>query len=190
MRLLKYAILGLINRSPITGYDITKELDERIMANFWHAKHSQIYPELKKLLEEGLVEFQVEVQGEKLEKKVYTITKEGKNEFREWLLTDEPIGVTPKDVFRLRTFFSDELPAKDFVKLLYSQLSMHKHKLAYLSDNMAKSYSNVPMVGTLELGDYMVLEGAIMREKNVIDWLNKCLFYHGETKDKKILSDI
>ena len=30
MRTLKYAILGLINRNPLTGYDITKEFNEWI----------------------------------------------------------------------------------------------------------------------------------------------------------------
>ncbi len=47
MRTLKYAILGLVSQKPMTGYDIYKEFDGPI-GNFWSAKHSQIYPELKK----------------------------------------------------------------------------------------------------------------------------------------------
>ena len=43
MRTLKYAILGLINRKPITGYDITKEFNNSLV-NFWYAKHRQNYP--------------------------------------------------------------------------------------------------------------------------------------------------
>ncbi len=48
MRTLKYAILGLLNRNPMTGYDIVKEFNFQL-AEFWNAKHSQIYPELKKI---------------------------------------------------------------------------------------------------------------------------------------------
>lgn len=67
MRLLKYAILRLINREPITGYDISREFD-RGLVNFWYATHSQIYPELRKLTEEGLVTFEIDTRGDRQEK--------------------------------------------------------------------------------------------------------------------------
>ena len=35
MRTLKYAILGLISRMPMTGYDITGEFNNNQLANFW-----------------------------------------------------------------------------------------------------------------------------------------------------------
>ena len=52
MGVLKYAILGLLNQKSMTGYDITKEFEEKL-CEFWSAKHSQIYPELKTLNEKG-----------------------------------------------------------------------------------------------------------------------------------------
>ena len=63
MRTLRYAILGLVDRKPTTGYDIAKEFKERELSNFWSARHSQIYPELRKLTEEGLLEYEVEIMG-------------------------------------------------------------------------------------------------------------------------------
>lgn len=107
MRTLKYAILGLINREPMTGYDITREFNSNNLANFWYAKHSQVYPELSRLMEEKLVTCEVVIQGEKLEKKLYSITEAGKQQLQEWLMKDEPLEATPKDVFRLRMYFSD-----------------------------------------------------------------------------------
>ena len=77
MRNLKYAILGLVNRKPLTGYDITKAFNEGLV-EFWYAKHSQIYPELKRLTDEDLISYETIIQGEKLEKKLYTITPKGK----------------------------------------------------------------------------------------------------------------
>ena len=79
MRTLKFAVLGLLNRRPMTGYEIGKEFDYEL-GQFWNAKHSQIYPELKKLLDEGLVVFDVEISGDILEKKRYTITEKGQLE--------------------------------------------------------------------------------------------------------------
>lgn len=63
MRTLKYAILGLINREPMTGYDITREFNSNNLANFWYAKHSQVYPELGRLMDEKLVTCEVRDPG-------------------------------------------------------------------------------------------------------------------------------
>ena len=91
MRTLKYAILGLLNRKPMTGYDISKEFNFQL-AEFWSAKHSQIYPELKKLVSEELIIFKIEISGDVLEKKVYYITEKGKQEFLKWLSKESAYG--------------------------------------------------------------------------------------------------
>lgn len=85
MRNLKYAILGLLSQRPMTGYDIAREFKENAFANFWYATHGQIYPELKRLLEEKLVDYEVVIQGKVLEKKRYTITENGHRDFLNWL---------------------------------------------------------------------------------------------------------
>ena len=64
MGTLKYAILGLLNRKNMTGYDLSKEF-ETTLFEFWNAKHSQIYPELKSLSENGLVRYEVEITGKR-----------------------------------------------------------------------------------------------------------------------------
>lgn len=176
MRTLKYAILGLINREPMTGYDITREFNSNNLANFWYAKHSQVYPELSRLMEEELVTCQVVIQGEKLEKKLYTITPKGREELRQWLLEDDPLGPTPKDVFRLRLYFSDFMTPEELKKHLQAQLKKHNAKRQYLMDTMQENHNNeAPLVGTREYGDFMVLEGAILRETSYIQWLKNCL---------------
>ena len=52
------ALLGLLARSPPTGYDLAKRM-ERPVGYFWTANHSQIYPELSRLEEAGLVDHTV-----------------------------------------------------------------------------------------------------------------------------------
>jgi DNA-binding PadR family transcriptional regulator len=176
MRTLKYAILGLINRKPLTGYDITKEFNSGLV-DFWYAKHSQIYPELKKLTDERLISYEIIIQGEKLEKKLYTITQDGKNCLQEWLAKDEPLGPTPKDIFRLKAFFCDEIP-NDILLIQFQNASIkHSKKLTYLENAMKEllKQSDVSKVSSPEFGDYIVLNGAIMREKTYIDWLIDCI---------------
>ena len=55
MNILSYAILGLIDKERITGYDLTKRFNASV-ADFWSANQSQIYPELKKLVQPELVQ--------------------------------------------------------------------------------------------------------------------------------------
>lgn len=175
MRTLKYAILGLINREPMSGYDITREFNNNDLANFWYAKHSQVYPELARLMEEGLVTCEIVIQGEKLEKKIYSITEAGKQQLQEWLMKDEPLEATPKDVFRLRMYFSDFMTPEQLKTHLSNQLQKHILKKKYLDEIMLTNHNNTaPAVGTKEFGDFMVLEGAIMREQSYIDWIEDC----------------
>lgn len=175
MRTLKYAILGLLNRKPMTGYDIGKEFNFQL-AEFWSAKHSQIYPELKKLVAEGLIVFDIEISGDILEKKLYSITEKGKKEFLNWLKKDQPMEPTPKNIFRLRMYFSNNLDVNTRLTLLEHQLEQHTDRLEFLNSQIAR-YDGVPPINSDDFGDYIVLESAIIREKGAIEWLSKCIKY-------------
>lgn len=175
MRTLKFAILGLLNRRPMTGYDIGKEFNFQL-AEFWSAKHSQIYPELKKLVDEGLIIFDIEISGDVLEKKLYSITEKGKKEFLTWLAKDQPMEATPKNIFRLRMYFSNNLDISTRITLLEHQLEQHNDRLEFLYSQIER-YASVPPINSDDFGDYIVLESAIIREKGSIEWLNKCITY-------------
>ena len=176
MRILKYAILGLINRNPLTGYDITKEFNSGLV-EFWYAKHSQIYPELKKLTDEDLISYETVIQGEKLEKKLYTITEKGKKCFQKWLAKEDPLEPTPKDIFRLKAYFCDEMDANTLLRQFQSTLCKHSEKLEYLEDHMCELLKNddISKVSSPRFGDYIILNGAIMREKTYIEWIEDCI---------------
>ena len=176
MRTLKYAILGLINRKAMTGYDLMKEFTIDLV-NFWHAQHSQLYPELKKLTNEGLITFETVLQGEKLEKKLYSITEEGKKVFLSWLAKQDPLEPTPKDIFRLKAYFIESMRKEDILKQFHYQLDQRKEKLAKLEAAMLQHpyAKNIADIISPLYGDYIVLKGAIMRERTNIDWLTQCI---------------
>ena len=134
MGTLKYAILGLLNRNEMTGYELSKEF-ETTLFEFWNAKHSQIYPELKSLNAEGLIQYRVEITGNVLEKKVYTITDEGRRDFSEWEETLCPIQTASKDESRLRLFFLDGASPDFQQRFLADQLSQHQKHLEHLLEN-------------------------------------------------------
>lgn len=175
MRTLKYAILGLLNRRPMTGYELTKEFNFEL-AEFWFANHSQIYPELKKLHGEGLVTFDVEISGDILEAKRYTITEAGRSDLIKWLHKDEKIERTPKNIFRLRMYFSNELDLQTRIHLLENQRQQHLKRVNTLKKT-SEQYPELPDFNSDRFGDFIVLKGAIMREENVIAWIDLCIGY-------------
>lgn len=173
MRELKYAILGLLNQKSMSGYELSAEF-ESALNEFWSAKHSQIYPELKKLTQEGMITYEVAISGHTLQKKIYTITDAGREDFLKWLSLDQPMSSTPKDVFRLRVFFSGELTAGQRRAMFESHLAQHHSRLSYLRQQLQK-FDGIPVPSSAEMGDYLVLTGAIMREEMTCEWLKKCI---------------
>ena len=173
MGVLKYAILGLLNRQKMTGYDISRACDTSLF-EFWNAKHSQIYPELKSLTEAGLVEYEIEIAGNVLQKKLYSISPAGREAFHIWELTrHKPRGV-PKDEFRLQLFFSDSIPSEQRLALLNAEREAHIERLAQLHDDLNK-FDGIPPADDCAFCDYMVLLGAIKREEASCDWLETCI---------------
>lgn len=81
---LRYALLIALQEAPATGYEITKRFDEA-MGYFWQSSHQQIYLELKKMTEKGLVEFEEREQAGKPDKKIYHATEKGLQELKQWL---------------------------------------------------------------------------------------------------------
>ena len=173
MRTLKYAILGLLNQKEMTGYDLMKQF-ESTLCEFWSAKHSQIYPELKKLTEEGCVAYRQEASDNGLEKKLYHITEKGRTDFMSWLSSETPSQPTPKDISRLKIFFCSCLPPEERKFMLEEQVYRHTARLKHLQNNQQK-FTQVPASDSDEFGDYLVLMGAIMREETTIEWLKKSL---------------
>ena len=97
---LRHALLGALADQPRTGYALLKHF-EQSFAYAWPASHSQIYPELARLLEAGLIE---QAETGPRGSKTYALTDEGLAEIRRWLRETEPDRRVRSEA-GLRTFF-------------------------------------------------------------------------------------
>jgi len=102
--MLKYALLGLLQYAPMSGYDLEQFINNSI-THFWHAKLSQIYRTLKQMEAAGLVTSEMQAQEQHRSKRVYEITPAGKAEFENWLGEYSTELDETKLPFLLRTFF-------------------------------------------------------------------------------------
>jgi DNA-binding PadR family transcriptional regulator len=102
MRTLGYAVLGLLSREELSGYDLKRWM-EWPLGYFWSARHSQIYPELARLEEDGFVTHTVVEQSGRPDKKVYRITAEGREALKEWVI-EPPASRPVRDELTLKAY--------------------------------------------------------------------------------------
>jgi PadR family transcriptional regulator AphA len=101
-------ILGMIALGRATGYDI-KQLVDKSTRFFWAASYGQIYPELKRLEDEGLIHGRPEPSGGRA-RTVYELTEQGREALESWLASDAEPLYELRDEGMLKLFFSDCAP--------------------------------------------------------------------------------
>lgn len=117
---LKHGLLGLLNYSSMTGYELDKAF-KASLSFFWQAKTSQIYRELDAMERQGWLNSQRIIQSEKPNKRVYTITDTGKKELAHWLSLPEgdiADAMRVKSAFLMRVFFAGETSTEQSLELL------------------------------------------------------------------------
>jgi DNA-binding PadR family transcriptional regulator len=118
---LELAILGLLNESPVHGYELRKQLGLRL-GGFRVFSYGSLYPALRRLLRAGLI---VEDQQPPVDpaawsrraKRVYRITAEGKERLAE-LLSDSGPQAWDDDAFGVHLAFFSRTPAETRMRIL------------------------------------------------------------------------
>jgi PadR family transcriptional regulator AphA len=101
-------ILGMIAFGRKTGYEI-KQLVDTSTRHFWAASYGQIYPELRRLEQQGFVCGRPEPSGARA-RTVYELTDDGWGALREWLAADAEPLYELRDEGMLKLFFSELTP--------------------------------------------------------------------------------
>jgi DNA-binding PadR family transcriptional regulator len=110
-----YVILGMVSREPRSGYEIKAAVDNTTRF-FWAASYGQIYPELKRLSEAGLVEGIDASRGDR-KRTVYAITADGEAELKDWL-RKPPETSEMREEGLLKLFFAGALKPSEAVETL------------------------------------------------------------------------
>ncbi|MBK7893684.1 MAG: PadR family transcriptional regulator [Candidatus Promineifilaceae bacterium] len=169
---LKYAILGLLNVLPMTGYDLKHQAFDATVRHFWPADQSQIYRTLNQLASENLVTVTLEVQDERPDRKVYTITQAGQAALAEWLKSDQALP-TLRDPLLVQLFFGQELPRADLLRVVAAQLAAHQAQLAVFGQIPIPPAESRPDDRWLAL-QHLTLDFGVALEQAYVTWLENC----------------
>lgn len=146
---LKHAALGLLSRGPASGYDLLQTFHGSL-ANVWPATQSQLYGELNKLADTGLVKVVAEgARG----RKEYALTDAGLAELRHWLTEVDPVSVRRSDML-LRVFFLDVVEpeqAREFLRRRAEQATEYHDELSAIQAAIAAESGPLADYGRLTL---------------------------------------
>jgi PadR family transcriptional regulator, regulatory protein AphA len=158
-------ILGMIALGRQTGYDI-KALVDKTTRYFWAASYGQIYPELRRLEDRGLVRGRSEPTGGRA-RTVYELTEAGQAALQGWLAS----GVEPlyelRDEGMLKLFFSDSLPEQRIANIR-AMRERQERKLAQL--RALEPHAAEGAGEQRASGPYLTLQLGIASTECFIEW--------------------
>ena len=171
--MLKHGILGLINNSDKTGYEIMTVFRDSLN-HFWAAQTSQIYRELQTMEKNGWISQTHVAQTGKPDKNVFSITPAGREELLRWLRNGNLPGV--RNPLLLKTFFMGDLPVEEniaFFKALRDGFVFSDNgQQASASAELYKKAIDHP-----EKAVYwkFTIEYGIMYQKMHREWCDRCI---------------
>ncbi len=163
---LKYSILGLLHYKSMHGYKIKKHIESHF-GHMWTINYGQIYPNLKKLQEEGLVFVELTEPGAKgPNRKLYSITLKGREAFTEWLAGAPENQMLLRDPFLMRFVFFGFGDKKRSLELIDEQIVIYQKQLKQRRMNLERWQ---------EHGDYvrMISELGVNLNEMFLKWLKK-----------------
>ncbi|HWQ45450.1 MAG TPA: PadR family transcriptional regulator [Longilinea sp.] len=172
---LEFAILGFLNYSPLSGYDLKKIFDNSVR-HFWQADQSQIYRTLAKLSEQGMVTVEKVEQATRPDRKVYSITDSGRQEFRRWL-TIPVAGDSPRSTPLVQVFFSGQLSDEEVLTFFEGG----RAQIQALLDVYTQVPPNVEFYRQRinnrreEFFWFLTLENGIMTMQATLDWMDSVI---------------
>jgi DNA-binding PadR family transcriptional regulator len=168
---LPHAILTALLEKPSSGLELTRRFDKSI-GFFWSATHQQIYRELGRLEQAGLIR-SLPQPPSRGQRKEYEVLPEGRAALVEWIAQpQDPKVIREPLVLRLRA--AATVGGRGLAEELERHLELHRRQLdAYLEIER----SDFPIERAAEENhlQHRVLAAGIGMERFWVEWLRETL---------------
>ncbi|QWU17089.1 DNA-binding transcriptional regulator, PadR family [Paenibacillus sophorae] len=182
MSSIKHALLSLLAREPLSGYDMKQHMNGRV-SFFYKINNNQLYPTLAKLEAEGLVRLEAhERESYRPARKVYSITDQGLDVLKAWVMdAEEPRSV---DDFMLKQYNSWLVEPEAMIGILREKrkeheerLEIYRGKITGFREQQAVYPGSHPLFSSIA-----VIEMGIRNEVSSIEWCDKVIEALGRDK--------
>jgi len=166
---LRDVLLAELSKRPNTGYGLNRRLRDEL-SHIWHARLQQVYRELGRLQEEGLVRVECLAQGNRPDKKRYSLTQAGTDELDAWLATAVPPPAMKNEGFiRL---YCIERASRDVVE---RQLAARGEQWRRRCQELAGKLDRARAAGVEEIGYLLTVDAALAQAEANAAWCVKAL---------------
>ncbi len=135
---IQYAILGLLDSQPLSGYDLKKIIADSDLF-YWSGNNNQIYNSLVSLHERGLVTVETFFQENLPPRKVYSITPAGRDLLSAWVRS-APDLPEMRDPFLIQLAWADQLHGDELDSLLARYAEDIRIQTRMRNERMARPY--------------------------------------------------
>jgi DNA-binding PadR family transcriptional regulator len=181
---LGYALLCALHRGPLTGYDLVRKL-RRPIGYYWTAQQSQIYPELGRLAEAGLIASDASPGPGPRDRKTHRLTDEGRTVLAAWLV-EPPHPRAPRDELVLKTYALAAADPAGMRALYHKEAAGFQEQL----DEFTRQHTELAArgggePGHPEFGAFATLEYALIHYAGRVRWCEWVADRLGEPADTK-----
>ncbi len=137
------ALLGLLRKGPMSGYDLRKDV-ERSVGYFWAPAKTQIYATLPRLVETGHATQQKVVQSARPDKTIYELTDSGREALREWV-EDAPLDAGQgRNLILMKLYFGEDADPEALRRQLAERRADAEQLLAEIGELEEAGWSGSP----------------------------------------------
>jgi DNA-binding PadR family transcriptional regulator len=170
---LSHAIMTALLEQDMTGYELAKSFDTSL-GLFWRASHQQIYQDLAKLQQQGLLAGEAITQQGKPDKIAYTLTSAGRSALERWVFDSSRLQESKDDLFvklyNLSTTNSEHLSA---------EIAQRKAAMAqrlHLYQTIRQRHYHMPSaLAVRQQGVYLALLAGIGGAEQFVCWCDQAL---------------
>lgn len=162
-----YAVLGLVDKGPASGYDLATVAD-RSLGYFWPVSRTLVYNELARLRDLGWAEAVEVAQERRPDKRVWSSTGAGRDALAEWLLKPVETASTFRSGVLLKFMFGARMSNAQ----LSSLLSDYRESLMTTADDLGATIEQLRGRPAARMGRLAALHGLRTAEAR-LGWLDE-----------------
>ncbi|QWC86288.1 PadR family transcriptional regulator [Nocardioidaceae bacterium] len=170
---LEHALLVSLQERPAAGLELTRRFEKSI-GLFWQARHQQIYRVLARMEADGWITAETVAQRGRPDKRVYSLTADGREALAEWIATPSETEPMRSDLaVKMRgAAYGDREALLDHVAETRAE---HAARLRSYESMSLRDYPDPDALEGADLDRYLVLRGGVRLERFWVDWLDEYL---------------
>ncbi|MEY9839135.1 PadR family transcriptional regulator [Streptacidiphilus sp. EB103A] len=174
---LRHAVLAALLDEELSGYQLTKAFDLGV-ANFWHALPQQLYAELAKLEQDGLIAGREVVQDTRPNKRLFQVTPAGLAELERFAATaTKPSYIRDDLLVKVQT--ADHVDTGALIAQLTERAAFAKGKIALFDELLRKMRGDRSEEEFLRhgerIGPYLTCLRGLAFEQGNRDWCERAV---------------